>query len=460
MIFNSIIFLWCFLPLLFLGSYFLKTKYQNSFLIIISLFFYAWGQPEALLIMLISVIINFYAVRVMDRVSKYRKLIFIVLLGINIFMLFYFKYAHFIFNTILHMDIKLKSSILPLGISFYTFSALSYVIDVYKKEAKAASNFSDLCLYMTFFPKVTQGPIALYNEFAPQIQDRRITTENIYAGIQRFIVGLGKKTLIANVLAEMSDAAFGLQNHQLGTKVAWLGAICYTLQIYYDFSGYSDMAIGISSILGFHIKENFNYPYISTSVKEFWRRWHISLSSWFRNYIYIPLGGNRKGTLRTYLNTLIVFVVTGVWHGANFTFWLWGAYYGILQVGEGIWGKIISKSKILGVVYTNLIVIFGWVLFRADNLSHAGMYIKNMLVYTPEIANYTLANFVDKKKLFTIIAAVFLSGILVPAVNYFNKRISRKFLEPLKNLFLIAILLLSIMSIAIGAYNPFIYFQF
>lgn len=463
MVFSSIFFLWCFLPISLCCYYLLRNKYQNVFLLIISLLFYSWGEPKSVLVLLLSILSNYCLVLLMDKSDRFRKFFFIFILCLNIFILFYYKYLSFMISEIFKIDGVMGSKSFPVGISFYTFSILSYVIEVYKKNTKPAANILDLSLYISFFPKLTQGPIVKYTDFVPQLFNRAITVDKIYNGIVRFIIGLGKKTLVANILGTMVDEIFHLSGNQLSTGVAWLGAIGYTIQIYYDFSGYSDMAIGLAQMFGFVFKENFNYPYLATSIKDFWKRWHISLNIWFRDYIYIPLGGNRKGKARALINIMIVFWVTGIWHGANWTFLFWGIYHGIIHIAESrLWGQHLKKLHIINWIYTDLIVIIGWVFFRADNIKYACIFIKNMFIYKSGIPNLRVVNFLDNKIITVFIVGIICSGFIQYVIIKMKKhlQLSNILFEVGKNILLVAILFLCLMTLASGSYEAFIYFKF
>lgn len=465
MAFNSIYFLWTFLPVAFLGYYLIDKKYQNYFLLFFSLFFYAWGSPHTVVILAISMCLNYVLTYALTKLHTGQKILLWVIVLLNIGLLFYYKYADFFLNHIFKLDKNLGDRTLPIGISFYTFSMLSCAIDIYKQQGEI-TGFADYGLYISFFPKLVQGPIVKYTDFIAQLKNRHVTLDGLYQGIVRFITGLGKKLLIANVLGEVADRIFGLTVHELSTSIAWLGALSYTLQIYYDFSGYSDMAIGLARLFGFNFKENFNYPYMSSSVKDFWRRWHISLSEWFKNYIYIPLGGNRKGEARTALNTLIVFTVTGIWHGANWTFWLWGLLHGFVQIAETfIWGKHLKKCKILSIIYTDFVVLLGWVLFRADTLNGAMIFMKNMFFYKAAEPNFTVPVFVDTKIFMVLLVGILCSGIVqkmfqkIKAADFLLKK-GDLILESAKIIASLLVLLICLMSIANGAYKSFIYFKF
>ena len=315
MVFSSFIFLWIFLPIVFIGYFLLQDKYKNIFLLLGSLIFYAWGEPLYILLMLFSILINYVFGILIDKDRPYRNLLLIISLIFNIGILGYYKYVGFlveVINNLTGRNIELPDVALPIGISFYTFQILSYIIDVYRGESSPQKNIINLALYISFFPQLIAGPIVKYKNINEQLINRKCTIEKTGEGIRRFIIGLGKKIIIANTVAKCADAIFALDLINVTGILAWMGAICYTLQIYYDFSGYSDMAIGLGRIFGFEFQENFRYPYLSASVQEFWQRWHISLGTWFREYLYIPLGGNRMGNIRTYINLFVVFCITGL----------------------------------------------------------------------------------------------------------------------------------------------------
>lgn len=384
----------------------------------------------------------------------------------NVGLLIIFKYANFITANLhtIFSQVKPSSIALPIGISFYTFQILSYIIDIYRGEIKVQKNILDLGLYISLFPQLIAGPIVKYRDVQKEIQNRSITWEETGYGIKRFILGLSKKVLISNALAKAVDAIFSTSIGQIGTLTAWSGALCYTLQIYYDFSGYSDMAIGLGRMLGFKFCENFNYPYCARSIKEFWQRWHISLSSWFKEYLYIPLGGNRKGVTRTYLNLLIVFMVTGFWHGANWTFFIWGLFHGMLQLLErGKWGQYIRSDKhiILSHVYTLLMIIIGWIFFRSDTLGYAASYLSRMFIYMPEVINHSFWTYINTEIIIVFIFGVLFSGRLtrVFSLHIFRSH-SEENISFAEVLVLIFLYLLCIAALTSDAYNPFIYFRF
>ena len=367
MVFSSSLFLFGFLPVVLAIYFFSHNRYRNLVLLIASLFFYAWGEPRNVLVMLASILINYLLGLGIEKASKQKKLFLILSVLYNIGVLFYFKYLNFagsIWESLTGQTLNMKTIVLPIGISFFTFQIMSYVIDVYRGNVPAQKNLINLALYISLFPQLIAGPIVRYIDVEAQIKQRESTWDGAYVGVKRFAIGFAKKVLIADQLATLADTVFAGGNYP-SMLSHWIGIIAYTLQIYYDFSGYSDMAIGLGKIFGFDFLENFNYPYISRSIKEFWRRWHISLSSWFRDYLYIPLGGNRKGKVRTYINLIIVFFVTGLWHGASFNFIVWGLYYAVFLVIERLgFGKRLEKlPRIIQHVYTLLVVVIGWVFF-------------------------------------------------------------------------------------------------
>lgn len=429
MVFSSIIFVIWFLPL-FLICYFgvpylipnkNKIVIYNGVLLVASLIFYAWDTPKFLFVMLFSILMNYCFGMFIDKTLSERGRKFELFLGVsfNLLLLGYFKYSNFFIGTlnqVLESNIPNINVVLPIGISFFTFQGLSYVIDVYRKTVKVQKNPLKVALYISMFPQLVAGPIVRYDTICKQINDRRISYDNLVIGLRRFIYGLAKKVLIANILGETADKIFSTEYFSIThmpMSVAWLGAICYTMQIYFDFSGYSDMAIGLGKILGFDFLENFNYPYISKSITEFWRRWHISLSSFFRDYVYIPMGGNRKGNV--YLHLAIVFLLTGLWHGASWTFVLWGAYHGALILLErkmknncnfkgGDWWNYLKN------LYTMILVTIGWVIFRIEDIHTLIIYLKTMFgLHKAEWIQYEIGYYADRRTLFVLLIAIFLS---------------------------------------------------
>lgn len=470
MLFSSMIFLWLFLPVVFISYYLIKKEYRNILLLISSIIFYAWGGVSYSLIMFSSIIINYiFALLIYNSISennKLKKKIYLALcIVINLSILGYFKYTDFaisIINSISKKEvISLKNIVLPIGISFYTFQALSYVIDVYREHNKAQKNIINLALYISFFPQLIAGPIVKYHDIDTQITNRTESLENISYGIKRFIYGLSKKVILANMFALSCDEILKQPIGDIGTALAWIAAILYTLQIYYDFSGYSDMAIGLGHMFGFKFLENFNYPYISKSVQEFWRRWHISLSTWFKEYLYIPLGGNRKGKYFTYLNLFIVFFATGLWHGASFNFILWGLWHGFFLIIERIFlGKLLEKNKLkfLNHIYVILVFVLGWVLFRANNLTHALELYKLMFSYKESI--FTVRYFFYPQTLVCFIFGILFCGLFQSIFPKIREAVFSSRVYVLESIIQFILLFICIMYLVNGTYNPFIYFRF
>lgn len=470
MVFSSMIFLWLFLPITIIGYYMIDDasimdfRYKNLLLLAASLIFYAWGEPIYILLMLLSILVNWRVGLILDRTVNYKKAVLTIDIIFNLFILGYFKYSNFLLswiNRVFSLTIDYKEISLPIGISFFTFQILSYIIDLYRGKYKAQKNILDLALYISFFPQLIAGPIVKYKDINEQLRNRKTTLEKTGEGVRRFSYGLAKKVLVANVVAKSVDSIFSLEKTMLTGRLVWIGAILYAIQIYFDFSGYSDMAIGLGKIFGFDFQENFLYPYNAYSIQDFWRRWHISLSTWFKEYLYIPLGGNRKGKTRTLFNLLVVFFLTGLWHGAANTFIIWGLYHGFFLIIERVFlKKYLEKWKALGHVYALLVIISGWVFFRADSISYALSFLKRMVLpwkYTEtSVSTWQLVNI---KTITIALLAIFGSG----AVQTLGKKL--KITERWKNsafeiVYCMAILVLSIASLASDTYNPFIYFRF
>lgn len=461
MIFSSTIFLFLFLPAVLVLNYAIPKKYiaaKNAMLLAASLFFYAWGEPKNVLLMLLSICANYIFGILLGRFdaeAKKRKVILIVSLVFNLGLLFFFKYFNFVTGGIF------PEIALPIGISFFTFQIMSYTIDVYNRNVEPQRNFLKLALYISLFPQLIAGPIVRYIDVEKQLTWRECTAEKTARGMIRFSMGLAKKVIISNTVAVICDSIFAVTN-ALPSVTAWAGVICYALQIYYDFSGYSDMAIGMGHMLGFDFLENFNYPYISCSVQEFWRRWHISLSSWFRDYLYIPLGGNRRGKARTYLNLIIVFACTGLWHGASFSFLVWGLYHGLFLVIERLgFKKVLEKiPKFVGWLYTMLVVLVGWVFFRADTLSQALRYIKAMFSFNGGLSN-AMAQFTNLSFLIAVIAII-LAAPVFPLIKSKAEKteLGKKIFFVAETLLMAALLFTSVLFLTGSDYNPFIYFRF
>lgn len=465
MVFSSAIFIAFFLPIVFWGNRLIKQEYSNVFLLIASLIFYAWGEPYLVLIMVFSIIFNWIMGLEISRAQN-KKRRFCLILGIvgNISVLGYYKYAVFFAKTLNCFIgtevIRLKEIVLPIGISFFTFQAISYIVDVYRGDTEASGTLVNVALYISFFPQLIAGPIVKYKDINKQIDMRYASWFEVSEGFKRFIYGLGKKVLIANVLGSCVDTIYAYDISYIDCLSAWIGAVMYTFQIYYDFSGYSDMAIGLGRMFGFRFNENFNYPYLSRSISEFWRRWHISLGSWFREYVYIPLGGSHKGKIRTYINLSIVFVLTGLWHGADFSFIIWGLYHGFFMVIERLGLKtVLERKKFLSVLYTFFIVNLGWVFFRSENTITGIRYIVRMMLPWRHWNTGLIAyNCIDKKIVFTLICAFVGMGVIS---CFIPEKIKRKWDNSfVEAIYCVFVLFLSLASIASNTYNPFIYFQF
>lgn len=479
MVFSSIFFIFFFLPFI-LSCYFLtKVKFRNFVLLFASLLFYSWGESNFVFVLVVAILINYLlGILTENQDNNFTKnLLLVVAILVNLGSLAYFKYTSFFINNLnlLFSKIHIQSISsfkihLPLGISFFTFHALSYIIDIYRKKANAQKDIAKLALYFTFFPQLVAGPIVRYHDIEMQLIKRTINVDDLAEGIGRFIIGLGKKVLIANTLAEPVDQIFAIPATQLTTGVSWLGIICYTLQIYFDFSGYSDMAIGLARLFGFHLLENFNYPYIAQSIKEFWQRWHISLSNWFRDYLYIPLGGNRCSPLRTYLNLLIVFLLCGFWHGASWNFIIWGLIHGIFLVIErsGIM-KWFTEFRWLALkhFYALGVIIISWVFFRADTLNNALSFLKAMSGFAQGTGlEYHVSMYLNLEIEVTIFAAIFCSTpilhkfVLSQYLNICKTNVTYIVFLIVEKILLSVIFFASVIKLAAGTYNPFIYFRF
>lgn len=473
MIFSSQIFLFLFLPITFLGYYFLKRfssnslngKSKNMWLLLVSIFFYAYGEPIFIYVLITLSIFNWIMSKLIERRNAFKKIFLVVAILVDSMALIICKYLGFIvdnFNTLFKTDILKPEIALPIGISFFTFQAISYIIDIYRGDAEVADTPLEVGLYLLFFPQLIAGPIIRYKSIASEINNRRESLEEVACGIERLIIGIGKKVLIANILGESADAIF---SGKLETSILlyWIGALCYMFQIYYDFSGYSDMAIGLGRMFGFHFSENFNYPYISKSVTEFWRRWHISLSSWFRDYVYIPLGGSRSGKVRTLFNLFVVWLFTGVWHGANWTFIIWGVYYFVFLVVEKQF-KLYERKipKLISYPFTMLIVLIGWVIFRAASLKDAENYVLGMFGMNGQAAVNEIAILYLKENFIILIVAMLFSFPIVNKCKAICGKYNRhnQYMEIGKTVALSLVLIAAISYLVKGAYNPFIYFNF
>lgn len=471
MLFTAPLFLFLFLPAVLLLFYLVPKQFKNVILLLSSVLFYTWGEEWLVLLMVSSTVIDYSCGLIIGRGK--RKLGLYISIIANLSFLACFKYADFAFENfhILLSKIGWEDSFfknlpgiaLPLGISFYTFQTMSYTIDVYRGEVKANKNFIEFATYVTMFPQLVAGPIVRYIDIQKQLSNRKLSWSQFSEGVERFIIGLAKKVILANTFAAVSDEIFSFAPYDLSTGVAWLGIITYSFHIFFDFSGYSDMAIGLGKMFGFDFLENFNYPYIARSIKDFWRRWHISLSSWFRDYVYIPLGGSKNGKYSTYLNLCIVFFVTGFWHGASWNFIVWGMFHGAFIVFERVGGdRLLKKIGVLQHFYTLLVVVIGWVFFKAETLTDAILFLRQMFVPTAKSGLLGDVSFFMTNEL--MIALVVGALISMPTYSWISKKIARsqpfKKITYLYSIFLILLLHVSISYIAIDSYNPFIYFRF
>ena len=481
MVFSSTIFLFFFLPLTLLAYFVVGPRGRNAILLAASLLFYAWGETVYLLVMLFSIAANYLFGLLIDRARQRGRrggLAFACAVATNLGLLGFFKYANFLvdnLNPVLAvlglapMDVGRVH--LPIGISFFTFQALSYIIDLYRSETTVQRSLLNFALYKALFPQLIAGPIVRYRDVAREIERRTVSLHDFASGVQRFIIGLGKKVLIANVMGRAADTIFATPAETLPATLAWTGAIAFILQIYFDFSGYSDMAIGLGRMFGFHFLENFNYPYIARSIREFWRRWHISLSTWFRDYLYIPLGGNRHGPVRTGANLLLVFLLCGLWHGASWTFLIWGVYHGIFLVLERVPAVRRLLDRLPAPVqhaYVLLVVLVGWVFFRADTFAHALAYLQAMVDFSrPPLFNSQLFLALNNEFSLTLAAAVIGSA---PVFMLLQRWRAGRPIVPAPAMRRLAatarvgslgfVLVYSIAAVLGGAHNPFLYFRF
>lgn len=466
MVFSSTIFLCVYLPLVLLGYYICPKKGRNLFLLIVSLVFYAWGEPKYVFLMIFSILVNYIFGRLMDkhRENKKRlKLMLVLSVVIDIGLLSVFKYTDFIItnvNAIFGSSFDLLNIALPIGISFYTFQAMSYTIDVYRDDVRVQKNLIDFGMYITMFPQLIAGPIVRYADVQDQLAERSVTTADFSEDVMRFVVGLGKKVLLANQMGAVWSEIYALGG-DVSALMAWTGAIAYTFQIYFDFSGYSDMAIGLGRMFGFKFPENFRYPYQSVSITDFWRRWHITLSTWFKEYLYIPLGGNRRGLARQALNLLIVWSLTGFWHGAGWNFVMWGLYYFVILFIEKLFLlKALDKlPKFFRHVYALLLIIIGWVIFASDDVSVLLPYLGSMFGANGAIGGMDVYTLLTKAVLLIIccIASTELpKKLFLSAAGAMNEKAA----FTLKSVLTIALLALSMILLIGDSYNPFLYFRF
>lgn len=470
MVFSSTVFLFRFLPLFFVAYYLVPGRVKNFILFLGSLFFYAWGEPVYVLLMLFSTIVDYTHGRLLGRLRGKRAAGFILLSSvvINLSVLCFFKYADFLIQTVnlfTGLSVPALNLPLPIGISFYTFQTMSYTIDVYRGETKVQKNLLDFGVFVTMFPQLIAGPIVKYRDVDCRLHDRRPGLPEICDGMKRFCVGMAKKVLIANNIGELWSLISGMDFREMSVMTAWLGIFAFAFQIYFDFSGYSDMAIGMGKMLGFSFPENFNYPYISASVTEFWRRWHISLGSWFREYVYIPLGGNRKGLPRQLLNILVVWLLTGIWHGAGWNFLLWGLWFAIALVLEKAFlGKVLSwLPKGVGIIYTAFVVLAGWVLFALETPAGILNYFRAMFGMTGAVMDRE-GLYLGREYLMlfaiAVLASLPLFGRLAGRLRKARTGISIALYSLGEKVLPAALLLLAIAGIVEATYNPFLYFRF
>lgn len=469
MVFSSLLFLFVFLPVVFLLYFLSPRRMKNLVLFLTSLVFYAWGEPVYIVIMLISTVTDYSFGLLLDKPEwgpRRRKAIVVASVIVNLALLSYFKYADFLINNVnawLGTDIPLTELALPIGISFYTFQSMSYIIDVYRGTAKAQRNWIDFGTFVALFPQLVAGPIVQYNTLAEQLRERRVTMEMFAEGVKRFVIGLAKKVLLANNIGLLWHAISDADAGTLPVLTAWLGIIAFAFQIYFDFSGYSDMAIGLGLMFGFRFNENFNKPYTAQSITDFWRRWHISLSSWFRDYVYIPLGGNRKGLGKQLRNILIVWVLTGIWHGAAWNFMLWGLYFGVILIFEKWAGlRLLSRApRWIRHVYASLLILIGWVLFAFDELPKVGSYLRAMfgLNGQPVWNDGTMYFVYTNAVLLVLLILASMAWKRRPAVEGTDNRIDG--VRSVASLaWLMLLFFLSVSYLVDATFNPFLYFRF
>jgi len=475
MVFSSPLFLLVFLPLVLAAYFVAPRRARNGVLLVASLLFYAWGELRYVPLVLASVVFNgWIGVRIAAAVEPARRRWLALAVVVDLGTLALFKYANFAFENwaavapwlgVAPNAVAIATIPLPLGISFFTFHAISYVVDVYKRNAAPERSLPTFALYILLFPQLIAGPIIRWRDIATQLVSRRERLADVAYGARRFVTGLAKKVLIANTLGRIADPIFALPPGELAPAVAWLGLACYTLQIYFDFSGYSDMAIGLMRMLGFRILENFNYPYIARSIREFWRRWHISLSNWFRDYLYVPLGGNRRGRVREYANLVVVFLLCGLWHGASWPFVLWGAWHGAFLVIERAgFGRVLARAGWMAHAYALVAVMLGWVLFRCDTLAHAAGYFAALGGWNgADPLRHPLGEWLDPWTLVTLVVAIVLAAPVGPRLGHWRDGLlvrGAAVAGAIDAVAITALLVVTTAFLAAGTYNPFIYFRF
>lgn len=458
MVFSSISFLFFFLPILFLCYFIVPKKFRNAVLLVFSLLFYIVSEKGYVILLLISCFVNFQIGKKLEGKKKKKHLM--IGLIFNVFLLFYFKYTNFFidnFNQIFNFNIERLGVLLPLGISFFTFQNISYLIDVYRKDTKSETSLLTYFTYISLFPQLVAGPIVRYKDIKKELVERKESIDQFADGITRFIVGLGKKVLIADTLYHTCTA---ILSSNMSTISYWIVALCFTFQIYYDFSGYSDMAIGLGKMFGFNFKENFNYPLIASSITDFWRRWHMSLSSFFRDYIYIPLGGNRCSVLKNIRNIFIVWFLTGFWHGAGWNFILWGFYFFCFLILEKFVLKKYLKNNILSHIYTFLIVVFSFVIFSIEDISELLRFFQGMVAFNIDISNFEGIYYLKNSFVILIIAFFGMGPFFKNLIIRLKKGKIKRVFDVLEVIFLVVILILSVSVIISSTFNPFIYFRF
>ena len=463
MVFTSITFLYYFLPIVLLIYFITPYKYRNGILLLSSLIFYFYGEPKYILLMIFEVLLAYFSMLIVSKSNN--KLLYILTIIIHILLLCIFKYLNFFtsnINSIFNINLPLSNIILPIGISFYTFQIISYEIDVYKKRVNVQKNLLKLATYIFMFPQLIAGPIVRYSDIEKELEIRKHSFNDFSYGVERFMIGLFKKVLIANTLGELSNIL--ITSTSISILLYWIFAISYMLQIYFDFSGYSDIAIGLGRMFGFHFLENFNYPYMATSITDFWRRWHISLSSWFRDYIYIPLGGNRKGVKKQIRNILIVWLLTGLWHGANYTFIVWGLLFGIMLIIEKfILGKYLKNTPyIIKRIYTLFIVLISFVIFKSDNINDAFNIIKGLFGFNTKVFSNSFTIYYLKSYFIILLLGIILSTPLLSNIitRLRKNNVLNKIINLFEPLLIILILVLVTACLIDNSYNPFLYFRF
>lgn len=469
MVFSSLTMIYIFLPIVLLLYFILPNRIKNLILLISGLIFYAWGEPVYIWVMVVSSLVDYMAGLIINKYDdnpKVRKIALITSMMVDLGFLMAFKYSGFFItniNTLFNTNIPIPELSLPIGISFYTFQSMSYTIDLYWRKIKVQKNFLDYLTYVSLFPQLVAGPIVKYQDIQNEIHERKVNIKLVGEGTNLFIKGLAKKVLLANNIGALWTEVKTLDFSEISVITAWIGILSFTFQIYYDFSGYSDMAIGLGKMLGFHFPKNFDHPYISKSVSEFWRRWHITMGSWFRDYVYIPLGGNRKGKLKMVRNTFIVWALTGFWHGAGWNFILWGLFYGIILMIEKVYlGKVLEKlPSFIRILYTFVLVVIGWVFFDTSSLTEAGQLIKAMFGFgnnfIDSYAKYQIASYI----IVFIVCIVCSTNVREKVTNFLvNKNKTAKLYYYSLPILQLAIMIVCTAYLVDATYNPFLYFRF